>query len=287
MEGDSSASTHDRRQTYNPRRTMKPLPPEERKNVRFVAGIPAIAHLSDGEHPCHAHDLSRKGVRLVGALPRPTEKEEMRVTLRSGAGDLELELLGRVARVGEEADGEIGIGLSLQPLDDERAAILESLVSRVIEGRIPAPLRELAPGTPRNVVIAVLEKIPLPQRIALATRALPSERGFLLMDPQAPVLEALARNPTLTRAEVVKLLRMQNLLPTTVEILADDVRWTKDEEVRILVATHPRASLVVAEKVVASLKEVARLKVLRTPGLNPVLREKMTRQMTNKKRSFW
>lgn len=265
---------------------MKPLPPNQRRSARFAAGVPAVLHYRDQDHDCRAHNLSRSGTQLVGEFPRPTE-QDVRVTLRSGAGDLSLEVVGRVAHVTDEGDEGISVGIEFRTPDPSRAAVLESLVNRVVEGRAPAPLRDLDPSAPRHEVIAVLEQIPLHHRVALALRALPKERGFLLLDPQLQVLEALARNPNLTRAEIVKLVRMPNLLPTTIEIMAKDIRWAKDEEFQVLIATHPRAPLLVAEKVVDSLKELTQIKVLRTPGLNPVLRDKLSRKFANRRSTSW
>jgi len=265
---------------------MKTLPPNQRGSTRFAAGVPAVLHYRERDYECRAHNLSRSGTRLVGELPEP-EDPEVCITLRSGAGDLSLDLVGRVANVKDEGDEGISVGVQFRSLDDAGTAVLESLVNRVVEGRAPAPIRELAPGAPEREVVAVLERIPLHHRVALAQRGLPKERGFLMLDPQVQVLEALARNPNLTRAEIVNLVRMPNLLPTTIEIMAKDIRWAKDEEFQILIATHPRAPIPVAEKVINSLKELIQIKVLRTPGLNPVLRDKLSRKFANRRSSSW
>ena len=119
----------------------------------FAAGVPAVLHYRDQDYECRAHNLSRSGTRLVGELPEP-EDPEVCITLRSGAGDLCLDVVGRVAHVKDEGDEGISVGVEFQSLDGARAGVLESLVNRVVEGRAPAPLRELAPGAPKSEVVS-------------------------------------------------------------------------------------------------------------------------------------
>ena len=51
------------------------------------------------------------------------------------------------------------------------------------------------------------------------------------------------------------LTRKPQLLPTTIELIAKDPRWANEEELNIILATHPRASIMVAEEVVTRMSD--------------------------------
>lgn len=260
---------------------------QQRRPARFAAGISAIAHLRGRDYPCEAHNLNRTGVLLIGEIPRPDEPE-IETTLRSAGGDLQIRVRGRVAHVSEATEtGSIKIGLAFEAVDEATLEALERLVSRVVEGRAPAPLAELASGAPPSEVLAALEKIQLPHRIALAGRALPRERAFLMMDPRPQVLEALARNTGLTLSEAKVLARLSQLLPSTVAVMAEDPRWERDKELRLMLICHPRVQLHVAEKMVSAMNEMEQRKVMQKPGINPVLREKLSRKFRNRRLTNW
>ena len=83
-----------------------------RAESRFRAALPAWLH-GDGDErlACTAEDLSRSGVLLVGPLPEPAEPD-VRLTVATPAGDVRLELDGRVVHVGRTADGQPRLGVA-------------------------------------------------------------------------------------------------------------------------------------------------------------------------------
>ncbi len=246
-----------------------------RRTARFLAALPATVYEPGGsEFSCEALNLNRESVLLRGNLPRP-EGREIRFAIRSVAGDLELPLTGHVARVAKEEDGCLAIGVRFDEVPEARRPTLEALIARVVEGQAPAALETLTVASSPGEIRAALDKIPVPHRIALAMRAMAQERAWLRHDANPKVLEALARNPNTNIREIKELVRMPDHLPTTLAAIADDVRWKRDDELKVMVATHPRVTLRVAEKLVASMDAKTRQKTLQTPGLHPALRAKL------------
>jgi hypothetical protein len=249
------------------------------RGYRFQAGLPAA--LADGgvERSCTAYNLSRTGVLLVGELPRPVAAD-VEFRIRTLAGDLERRFVGKIVRVesGDEP-GETRLAVEFLDLDPEQKAALEVLLARVMEGMAPAPLESLRPGAPPHEVRKALDAVPLAQRIALASRAGPRERELLRQDPHPLVLESLARNPNLLLPEARALATVLHLLQSTLEILASDQRWAKDDEIRILIATHPHVPVPLAERLAGEVGKLALRKMLARPSLNEILRSKIVKKL--------
>lgn len=247
-----------------------------RKSSRFPAGLPAVLHLAQRDHPCEAHDLSRSGVLLVGELPWPSTLE-VELTLRTAAADLELRLGGSVQRLGSNPEtAATNIAVEFAPLDELRRGVLDALVARVVEGVAPAALSALEPGASEQEIRDALAKVSLAHRIALAARAThPREREILLHDTNPQVLESLARNPNLLPREVRALLRLHTLVPTTLDLLGRDPRWAGDDELKVTIAAHPRTPPATAERVLATLGPDGVRRALQRPGLSPALRAKL------------
>ncbi len=249
-----------------------------RRGNRFQAGIPALLHLPDGDRPCLAHDLSRSGVLLVGSLPS-APPDPVHFTLLTPKGDVRVRLRGKVVRhAPAEGDEEDSVAIEYLELETVEKGGLEVMLARVIEATAPGTLESLRPGAPPHEVKKVLESIPLPQRIALAVRAIPREREFLRQDPQPQVLDSLARNPNLFQAEALALAAVPHLLPTTLEYLLADLRWAQDEELRLLVLAHPHTPAPVADRLLAQLRAPL-LKRLLQRNLPGPLREKAVRRL--------
>ena len=246
-----------------------------------------MLHYHGRDYICMATALSRSGLMLIGKIPWPSDKA-VSVTLTNAESTLELEFMGRVAHVFQDVEKqETHIGLEFALIRSSDRRILETLMARVIEGTDLAPLKLLRPGSPPKEVIKALDRIPLAHRITLAKRANPVERGYLRQDPKPQVLESLARNPNLTPSEIKQLARMHQLLPATLEFIAEDSRWVKDTELKVLLVTHPRIPLKLAEQIVETVSEQVRRKILNKPGLSPVLRDKLLSASTERRRRGW
>ncbi len=252
---------------------------EIHRGFRFQAGLPA--DLFDGQtaHPCRAHNLSRSGVLLVGELGHP-KGPDVEFAIKTPAGDLEQRFIGRVTRV--EAGPETGqtqVAVEFLALDLDQKQNLEVLLARVMEGMAPASLESLRPGAPPHEIKQALESVPLAHRISLAARAGPRERELLRQDPHPTVLESLARNPNILAVEVRALLGVVHVMSSTIEVIAADLRWSKDEEIQVLLATHPHVPFPLAERIAAGLGRPALKKVLARPTLNPLIRDKIVKRL--------
>ena len=255
----------------------------QRQTNRFHAALPAVVHEGGREYPCVAENLSRNGVLIVGDVPAPPQAL-LELTIRSTAGDLELHIRGRVARVVEEDGGQRRVGLQFDDSRPSSLDVLEVLVARVVEGRAPGALDTLSKTASSIEIRDVLAKIPVAHRVMLAQRAGQRERQFLRQDPDSGVLEGLARNPNLILPEMKMLLRRPELLPSTLDIIATDPRWRHDEEIRMLVATHPRVSFPTADRVLARMSDLERQRIANQPGLQRGVKDKLMQQLSRKHR---
>jgi hypothetical protein len=249
-----------------------------RESSRFLAGLQGILHLDGGDPSCEAFNLSRSGVLLRGAPELPIGRE-VRLTLKSGSGDLALTVDGRVVRVADPLDeGERSMGVEFVAIAEADRPTLEALIARVVEGVAPASLQSVSPQSSVAEIRRALEAISLGHRIALAARAMPREREILIHDPQLQVIDALARNPNLLPNEVRSLLRNKSLLPHTLDAIARDQRWRTDEAVQVMIATHPNVSLTLAQRLVDSLGPSGKRKVLQSSGLKSALRARLIKK---------
>ena len=258
---------------------MSQHPSGPERASRFLAGLPASMQHDGLEHPCRAHNLGRNGVLLVGDLPMP-EVHEVRVTVSSGSGDLQLTTDARVVHCEKNPEGPGNrIGLQFLEIEEEDRTTLESLVSRVVEGMTPAALEELPENASPQEVREALDRVPLAHRITLAKRGLPKHREHLMQDPHLQVIDALARNPNLLLHEIVTLLRMPSLLPHTLATISKDPRWRDHEQVNVLIASHRNTPLPVAEEVVSRLRRPALQKVIQAPALHAAVKAKLLRRL--------
>jgi len=244
--------------------------------------VRGLLRLSGGDCSCEAHDLSRSGVLLTGDLPTLAPDQRSDLTLTAPAGGLEFRTNVRVVRyTAAEGGAEARAAVEFVGLSADQREKLEALIARVIEGLTPAPLASLKPGAPTVEVRKALDAIPLAHRVALAIRASAHEREFLRQDTNPAVLEALARNASLHSAEAQVIAASPHVLPTTLEILLADARWARDEEIRRLVAIHPRTPLALAERAIASLKPLELRKILQASSLSQALRERIMRRLSH------
>lgn len=255
-----------------------------RAEPRFIAALPATLRCGGEDCPCEAFNLSRSGVLLVGKLPQVAEPDvELKITTPSG--DIELRLVGRVVYTQRDAEkDEHKLGLEFTELGSAQKKTVDLLVARIVEGMAPAALDSLPRTASPSEAREALGKVSTAHRVALARRAQAREREFLRRDPEPHVLEALARNPRITLPEILALARLPHLLPSTIEIMAEDTRWKRNDEVRILLATHPRASFATVDSIVSDLSDLVLQRVLLRPGLNPGVREKLMARLARKHR---
>ena len=131
-----------------------------RVETRFTAGLPCVLHSEDGDFECRALDLSRSGVLIAGDFPVPCE-DQVEVTLRSQAGDVELRLASRTTRSREDYEAEHSqVALAFEKITEERESILEALVARIKEGVVPTALQELPGNASPQAIREALNTVP-------------------------------------------------------------------------------------------------------------------------------
>jgi len=252
---------------------------ESNRSSRFMAGIPARLQSEHGDVSCRAHNLSRSGVLLTGDIPTP-DTSEARLTLSSHGGDLNVSLTGRITRTERDPEsGQLDLAVEFLAISDDEVDALEALLSRVIEGGQPGALAALPDNAPRDAVRAALESVPLAHRISLASRAVPREREFLMQDTHVQVIDALARNPSLLAHEVMRIVRMHNLLPHTLQVIGTDSRWAGNENVMVLVVSHRNTPMGVADQIVSRMGPQTLQHVIQAPDLHPAVRTKVLRRL--------
>jgi len=237
-----------------------------------------VVHLPKNDYPCTAYNLSRSGALLVGRFPRLTGYR-VEVSIRHTQSDLTLRLAGRVVRARDAEDGQQKLALQFIELTDARRDALEVVLARIIEGHSPAPIEALKTGATPDEVRRALELVPLPHRISLAARAGPRERGFLRQDSHPQVLEALARNPNLLPAEARALAAVPHLQPSTLELLSRDPRWSKDDEVRVAILSHPRIPPALARRIVDGFDAQSVKKLVQVSGVPSAIRMELQRRV--------
>jgi hypothetical protein len=253
--------------------------PERRDESRYQASLPAVLHVGGLDLHCLGYDLSRKGLRLVGAIPAESGPD-VEVTLRSAASDLQVRCAAQITRSESEEDGAVHLGLVFSDLDASHVATLEALIARAVEGVKSAALEALPADAEPAQIREALEQTPLAHRIALSVRAQPRERAILFHDPHLQVIDGLARNPQLLPNEVRAMLRMPALLPITLETLARDPRWRGNTELKLAIVAHHSTPLPVAERLCNGIDKDTAGKLIKAPGLNPVLRTKLMQRFS-------
>jgi hypothetical protein len=94
------------------------------------------------------------------------------------------------------------------------------------------------------------------------------------------------RNPNILLPEILALARVRHLSPATVTWMAEDPRWAANEELKILLATHPRVTFATAEKLVTTMSEAALRRVIRRPGLQQGVRKRLMAKFSKKLGGF-
>jgi hypothetical protein len=262
-----------------PRGEPKPQPAP-----RFLAALPAILHIDGSDVPAQAGDISRSGALIECRMEQPTTPD-VELTIATSSGDRSVRLTGRIMHAHQDGES-LRLGVHFVEMTPEQGETFALILSRVVEGLAPAALTGIDPKASLSEIRAALGRISTAHRVALAARTTdPIERGILRQDVDPHVLEALARNPNSNLPEIKSLLRRSELLPSTLELIATDPRWPfGDEELRIVIATHPRVTFVTADRAASQLTDIGRDRLVRRPGLHSGVKQKLMAQLSRKHR---
>lgn len=116
---------------------------------------------------------------------------------------------------------------------------LFDLVTVILQPAVPAEIKRVA----EDQIIARSEQLPLGQQITLARRGTARVVAALLLLGQEPVIPAGLDNPLLTEAELLRVLRRDDLQPEVVEQIAQHAKWSHRYDVRLQLVRHPLTPL--------------------------------------------
>ena len=117
-------------------------------------------------------------------------------------------------------------------------------------------------------VISKLAQLPLGQKITLARRSPARIAGALLAEGQPQVVKAALSNPSLTEAQVLRVLAKGKLPPALVQAIAQDPKWSYVYNVRIALIRQPATTLTAILTFLPELT-VSDLRELVAPGVLP------------------
>lgn len=111
------------------------------------------------------------------------------------------------------------------------------------------------------------------QKVLLALRGDRESRMILLKcyDPQ--VYHFLCQNPRLTSEEVVELTKSDLLLPQTLELIAKNREWIKNERIKFQLTLHPKAPTALALNMLVLLSDRSLREVARNPYVRGAVRK--------------
>jgi hypothetical protein len=137
-------------------------------------------------------------------------------------------------------------------------------------------------------VINKLPHLPLGQKITLARRAPARIAGALLAEGQKQVVAAVLANPSLSEAQVLRVLSRDKLPPVVAQSVAQHEKWSHVYNVRIALIRQPSTTLTT---ILAFLPEltISDLRQLVAPGILPenlrhYLQAEIQRRMRNSPR---
>ena len=265
---------------------MDQNPTTPQRATRFMAGIRAFLSLGTRYVDCRAEDLSSSGVLLTGTMG-PIEERDATVRLESAQGNLAVDLPGEIVHIHEVEDGATRIGFQFSALEPSTLEKLDALIARVMEGTLPAPIAELAEDATPQQILQALDRVAVAHRIQLAHRADGDLRKIMRHDSNAGVVESLLRNPHLTPPELMALIRNPKLTAGALAVVAKDPRWISNDEIKLILATHPRVTLQVAQQVVDKMTDAARRRVLRRSGLPDPIKRKILAKFSTRSLRGW
>lgn len=216
----------------------------------------------------------------MGALPPPAQ-ERVDLTLKDRSGSHQAHLTGRIIRAStDDESSNLSLAIEFVEMDDARRDDLEILLARLLEsGAAAGPFDSVKPGASPLDVKKVLEGIPLPQRLNLASRAALREREYLRMDTNPAVLDALIKNPNFLLAEARAIAAVPFLSPGSIDALALDPRFGGDEELILALAAHPKIAPPALDRLTGQLKPPQLRRLLAKPGLTAALRDRLLKRL--------
>ena len=132
----------------------------------------------------------------------------------------------------------------------------------------PKPQDEAAPPK-RQSLFDKVRAMKQPQKILFALKANREGRVLLLKSNDPQVYHFLVKNPRMTTDEIIALTKSALLQPMTLELIARNREWMKDQRVRFNIVLNPKTPLPLCLNTIGyldyfNIKQVARNPYVRT-----------------------
>lgn len=122
-------------------------------------------------------------------------------------------------------------------------------------------------------LFAEIRKLPMHQKVVAAKRGNRSVRNLLLQEGHKKILTHLLNNPQLSAGEVMQIMKISNLSTELIQAIAKNSQWSQNEEIKYLIAVHPKTPLPLALKT---------LQILTTKNLAKIAKSGFRAQLKSK-----
>jgi len=142
--------------------------------------------------------------------------------------------------------------------DDAAAEALRNLLGEDASGLARELVEEHAeeiPDEQRTNLLKLVQTMNVMQKIKLARMGNKEARGLLVRDHNKIVATAAIRSPKLTENEVAQYAKMRNVCDDVLRVIANNREWTKNYQVKLALATNPKAPPSAAVKFLNYLQE--------------------------------
>ena len=134
------------------------------------------------------------------------------------------------------------------------------LVRRIEAGEdgvaVPGELLEEKPATPAaRSLYAQIMTMPIAQKIKLALRGNQDARVILVRDANKLIRRFVLMNPRIGENEIVAIVRNKSADDELIRMITDRRDWMRLYQVRLGLATNPKAQLPIALRLLATLEE--------------------------------
>jgi hypothetical protein len=147
------------------------------------------------------------------------------------------------------------------PSDAEVAALVRSIEAGEDEIEIPIELVEEPeepappPAPPARSLYAQIVAMNVSQKIKLALRGNRDARMILVRDTNKLIRRFVMMNPRISDSEVIAIARNKSADEEMLRMVTERREWMRNYQVRLGLATNPKAPLAIALKQVSGLEE--------------------------------
>ena len=128
-----------------------------------------------------------------------------------------------------------------------------------------------------------IRSLPMHQKVVAAKRGNRSVRNLLLQEGHKKVLTHLLNNPQLSAGEVMQMMKISNLSTELIQAIAKNSQWSQNEEIKYLIAVHPKTPLPLALKTLGTLSTKSLAKIAKA-GYRAQIKSKAGKLLEQKRK---